>query len=146
VNTTYETDIAAALVTKLKANLTAIRSGWIESQNVAWPGVHFPAAGKSTFMAVGVHYTKPRQAAIGTDLLYIEGELVLEFFGQQGQDGRWLYQSRGSAQAVFPMRSTLAFGSGGGLLTFRAPWPEPAQEDDNEWLLGRLTCPFYTYT
>lgn len=144
MTTTFE-DIRTAVIAQVKNNLASIDAAWTASANVAWPGVHFPAAGKVSFMAVDIDYHSVRQAAIGSPTRYIEGSVSLSFFAPQGTASAdaTLAAHLDHAQDLFPLGLSLTIGVA--VLRFRAPSPRPPREDDAEFLLGGLECPFYTY-
>jgi hypothetical protein len=138
------------ILARLTANITAIDAAWSAAQNVAWPGTHFPAGGKNTFMAVDIAIKDVKQAYIGAGApgataptRRIDGDVDLTFFAVQGQSDASLPAHMDKAQDLFPLG--LGLTAGAAVLRFLAPIPLPPHENDNEFVLGVLKCPFFTY-
>ena len=141
--TTNYQDIRSAILGRIATNIALLDAAWSATANVAWPGTHFPAGGKGTFMAVDVNMKGARQAAIGSPTRRIDGDLDLTFFAVQGQSDASLAKHMDAAQDLFPLG--LGLTAGAATLRFLAPIPLPPHENDNEFVLGVLKCPFFTY-
>jgi hypothetical protein len=69
----------------------------------------------------------------------------LTFHALQGQGTAGLTAAMDAACALFPMGLPLGFGSGSLAMRFQSPTPQPPQDGDEEFFLGAVICPFYTY-